>query len=277
MQTSDQSSEADQHREPSQVKTQSISGPVDHTEEAQGDEQQSVSTQADGEAVRNGLIYPPPPAFYREEPVVQKPHVKVAELQQVLLQTPANVTGQHAVPTSYAGDPFSGPYLPYPGYPYPALARRQSYAWIWILVGVIGALILSACGLFAWISYSVYGETARSLAEAQREGPLVVNDFYSALQAREYEQAFSYLHPQSSDQDLSREQFIQQASERDQQAGTVRSFATGEPQIDIHGNEAAKSLTITVEIERDGGETYTAHLVLTKNGDTWKISKFDRI
>jgi hypothetical protein len=269
-----------------QESRESGSRAVEESEQAQ-----TTVRDDDDEAVLKGLVYPPPPSFYLKQPPVSIPRSErpVRPVAVVMDNEPgASARPFPAVPAP--PDPVvrapypQGAYLP-PGAspfppgvsPYAVYGRRQSVALIWVLVGLIVALVLTACALFAWLSYSLFGGAALSINDATNNGPVVINNYYRALQAKDYKQAYSYLSPEGSIKGLTLEQFIARAQQRDTNPGLLYTFQTGDPQIKTSGTEEITSFTIAVTLQRGTGPEYTAHLTMRKVGGQWKIADFDQL
>jgi hypothetical protein len=110
----------------------------------------------------------------------------------------------------------------------------------------------------------------------------LVNDYYEAIQSRNYNDAYLDLALKGTASGLTREQFIQQAESRDTQYGPVRSYVSGQASPTAStddGSTASLSLsrlTITVNVTR-AHLSYAVVLTLEKVGGSWKIVDFDRI
>ncbi len=158
-----------------------------------------------------------------------------------------------------------------PGAPAPI---KKSRTWVWIVIAVLAVALLSSCGLCGWASYNIFSSTFK-----QVEGSMnVVEDYYAAIEAKNYTTAYSYLDPQGTISGLTQDQFTQQARSLDNQYGAVLSFTPGTPAFSSNGASGAdfSRFTITIEVRRPK-LSYTTLLTLGKAGGAWKIVDFDRI
>jgi hypothetical protein len=151
---------------------------------------------------------------------------------------------------------------------------KRSRKWIWIVVAVLGVVLLASCGLCGWASYSMFSSTFKQVIGSMN----VIENYYSAIEAKNYTGAYGYLDPQGTISGLTLDKFIQQARRLDNQYGPVLSYTPGTPTFAIGGSGGAdlSRLTITVNIRRPK-LSYTALLTLSRIGGTWKIVDFDRI
>jgi hypothetical protein len=153
---------------------------------------------------------------------------------------------------------------PIPGYeppPIPSQPPRQSYRWVWIVLGVLLAVSIVGTALLALgVGFAVktYG------------GPTIASDqYYTALRNQDYTRAYSFLgsHLKTA---YSQETFTQLARERDATSGKVIHYAYTNVPL---GDPATVTLTVT----RADGTTYTVNLEMQQEGGAWKVTAFDRI
>jgi hypothetical protein len=206
------------------------------------------------EAIRQGLVYPPPPSFYQNVPISVEP--------PPLPATPISPVPAYAV---------NGP----PSYIPPTPAVKKSKRWVWILVSICSIILLISCSLCGWRTYTIF-----STAYQQATNSLtLVDDYYTAIHAKNYVAAYNDLAPQGTINGLTLDQFTQRTQALDEQYGSVLSYTLGQPQYVIVSNNGSpniSSLSIPVNVSRSK-LTYTALLTVIKVGRSWKISDFDRI
>jgi hypothetical protein len=233
------------------------------------------------EAIRQGLVYPPPPSFY-----LNAEQEEGGQPAPLLAQTPgpppgtATLPPPFALPAGYGGpgsEQLSPPFMPIP----PAIATppvRKSRKWMWIVISMLAGVLVLSCGLCTWAGYILIAPTIQDETTALS----LVNNYYDAIQARNYTAAYSYLAPKGTINGLTREQFVQQAEARDTRYGPVQSYTPG--QAGINGNPGGNSpgslnishLTITVNVTRTQLK-YPVALSLEKINGTWKIVDFGGI
>ena len=147
-----------------------------------------------------------------------------------------------------------------------------------IVLAMLGGVLLLSCGLCTWAGYILIAPTVQDQANAVS----LVNNYYEAIQSRNYSDAYSYLALQGTGSSLTREQFIQQAESRDSQYGPVRSYVSEQASLSPNTNGGSTTglnlshLTITVNVSR-ARLSYPVVLSLKKVGGSWKIVDFDRI
>jgi hypothetical protein len=233
------------------------------------------------EAIRQGLVYPPPPSFYQnaqeDTSRAPVPPVPSASPGTATLSSPGGLP---------PGAPVVGPgseYIPPPAFvplPPPGMMPpvRQSRKWMWIVIAMLGGVLLLSCGLCSWAGYMLVAPTVQDQTDALS----LVNNYYEAIQSRNYTAAYADLAPQGTIKDLTREQFIQQAQSRDSQYGSVRSYVAGQPSPVANtggGNTTSLSfsrMTITVSVAR-AHLNYNVLLTLEKVNGSWKIVDFDGV
>lgn len=181
-----------------------------------------------------------------------------------------------------------------PAYPPPVYAPvqqpKQSNKVLWIVLGIIGALLLIVGGGCCAVFYFV-GKTAQNTVQTLStqvsttmtadQGTMIADetppaqqaqDYYLAISAQDYSNAYSYLAPNMTASDgtaLTQATFTQQAQALDASEGDVTDYtATADP------NDATK---VTVQVTRSKGKTYTVHLTFKQGDYQWVISSFDSI
>ncbi len=257
--------------------------PESGTGDSEGKERgnQASAPLPSDEEIRRGLIYPPPPSFYQNMQIVPaQPLTTPAEGQTRYGEVASTPTDEGPV-----RDPrpdmaqYNSLYPPYiPGPPETKPQAKRSRAWIWIVASVLGVALLASCGLCGWGTYTIFSSTFQQVLE-----PLTLTqNYYSALQAKNYSLAYSYLAPQGTISGLTLDEFVQQARTRDSQYGPVRSYTPGQPAFTTSTSDTGISntnlsrATITVDVSRSQ-QNYSALLTLQKIGGQWKIVDFDRL
>lgn len=282
----------------------------DHAADEQPKEEQTSAQQQDSaaqlqasehDAIRQGLIYPPPPSFYDQQPETQpvpQPTVTPAapaqsQEQPYQAQPPAYQWGGPATPQQ--------PLAPPPGYPryqqgqgvptYPGMQPGQPpllagtppqnqkpkrSGWFWALWIVFTLVILLSCGLCTW-SFTAYYTTVASQVQGEGNGINVVNQYYDALQNRDYAQAYSYLSLQGTNAGTTQSQFIQAAQQADEQNGHILRYTPqSNIQIKSTGTLGNFQVTVNIDIVRQK-KSYTTHLTLGLVNKHWKILTYDQI
>ncbi|MEO8974062.1 MAG: hypothetical protein ABI406_20940 [Ktedonobacteraceae bacterium] len=255
----------------------------------------SVSVPVDEDAVRKGLVYPPPPSFYQ--------NMQTSPTRPTLPPVPAQPLppryGQPApvnpgvVPPQTQGytqgqRPSQGPPTPQgfnpqvpPGYPPPFVPPyerrppvRKSRRWLWITLSIVGAVLLLTCGLCSWAAYSFIAPAVQGVSGSLN----TVDDYYGNLQTRDYSTAFGDINTQYGLSSLTETQFTQQASSRDSQYGAILSYTPGQPAYASTpgGGFDFTRFTISVDVKRPR-LSYTTTLYLRKIGNNWKITSFDSV
>jgi hypothetical protein len=160
-------------------------------------------------------------------------------------------------PPEYNAPPIPG-YAPPPVYSQPP---RQSYRWVWIVLGVFVLLAIVGTALLALgvgFAVNTYG------------GPTIASDqYYTAIRNQDYARAYSYLGSELKTV-YSQEAFTQAAMQRDATSGKVSHYAYTNVPL---GDPATVNLTVT----RVEGITYTVQLEMRQEGGVWKVTTFDRI
>ena len=222
------------------------------------------------EAVRQGLVYPPPPSYYQNMPVLPEQ-----------LQPPLPPSSQRvgAGPASYVPQRQMPPgnvqlYPPQPPGAFPAYMppppAKKSYTWVWLLVTILSVIVLASCGLCGWAFYTIFNTTYQQVS-----GSLdVVNDYYTNLQSSNYTAAYHDLAITG----LTQEAFSTQATKIDTQDGPVLSFTLGQPSFQTNSNTGPNlsHFNVTVDVKR-AHSSYSALLTVSKIGGSWKITYYDRL
>ncbi|GLV58545.1 hypothetical protein KDH_53760 [Dictyobacter sp. S3.2.2.5] len=158
--------------------------------------------------------------------------------------------------------------LPPPFVAGPPPARR-SRKWLWILLSVLAVIVIGSCGLCAWASSSLISQPfSAALGSTQ-----LVTDYYSALQNKQYTQAYSYLSPEGSIKGLTSDQFVSQATQRDGLYGPVLRYTPSQTKID---GTSLDSMSMDVTVARQK-KSYTTHLQLKLINNQWKIVDYDQL
>jgi hypothetical protein len=214
----------------------------------------------DEEAIRKGLIYPPPPAYYQ--------NMSNAPVPPAL---PLQIPGMQAAPGQMQRG--SAPTYPPPWASSPPPVKKSNRR-VWILVTIISVFVLAGCGLFSWGFYNIFSSTFQQVTGALN----VVDDFYTNLESQKYTAAYSDLAPQGQISGLTEAAFIAQASKLDDQDGSVVSFVPGQPSFRTDPNTGPdlSHFTIKVDVKRTHS-SYTVLLSLANIQGTWKITEYDRL
>jgi len=168
--------------------------------------------------------------------------------------------------------PYGVPPVPGPGYPgyMPPSQQKKSLRWLWITLGIIGGLIVIACGICGVASMmgaNIFNQAAGST--------IVVEQYYQAVQKQDYATAYTFVSPtanvslQGKNFPVSSAQsYTLLAQTLDKSLGTVSQHTSH-----IDGSNTS-SFTITVT---RGGKQYIVHMTLSKTGNDWKITSADGI
>lgn len=208
--------------------------------------------QAFEQAVRQGLIYPPPPSYY-----LNISHV---------VEQPAPVAPAAHAPVQPQPQPFAAPPAR-PAVPPPA---KRSRKWLWIVISILAAAIVASCGLCGWGIYTFVSPIVQGTSNSLQ----VVDDFYSNLQNQRYQAAYSDLvMPQ-----MTLAQFTKEAQQADQQNGPIQSYTPQQPSVNFNSNNGPdlSQFSYAVNVTR-AHSSYTALLIVRQEGKQWKITSFDRL
>ena len=229
-----------------------------------------ASAPIDEEAIRQGLVYPPPPAFYQNMSLLPVP-------PPLPPQNPALQSSINAYLPSAPGQMQQASLQSYPppwtSSPVPPPVKK-SYRWVWIMVTIVSVFLLAGCGLCGWGLYNIFSSTYQQVSGALH----IVDDFYTSLQSKNYTAAYSDLAPQRQISGLTQAAFTSQASRLDEQDGTITSFIPGQPSFRMDPNTGPdlSHFTITVDVTRHNS-SYTALLRIARINGTWKIIEYDRL
>jgi hypothetical protein len=233
----------------------------------------AAQSHAREDLIRQGLVYPPPPSFYQQAQVVHKQPPAFPAPPPVA--PPPGMAGVGSLPPQPLG------YIPPVGYgppfaPAPPMQPpvKKSYKWVWITVSILVVLLLAACGFCGWGLSQFF----TPIVQAETNVMSVANNYYGALQTKDYVGAYQYLQPQGSIQGMTQATFTQHAQSADDQYGMVRSYTTGtvSPVTNSNSELSFSSFTVVINVVRIH-QSYNVFLTLQKSGNDWKIVDFDRI
>jgi hypothetical protein len=172
----------------------------------------------------------------------------------------------------YGPPPYGVPPMPGPGYPgyMPPPQQKKSLRWLWITLGILGGLIVIACGACAYI-----GVRGASFVK-QAVGPsVVVEQYYQAVQKQDYTTAYTYVAQNATltidGKDFtipSQQSYTTVAQALDKSLGTMTSHSAH-----LDGSDTSHFI---VTVTR-GGKQYIVHLTLSQFGNDWKITSADGI
>lgn len=224
-------------------------------------ENAEVNQQAFEQAVRQGLIYPPPPSYYQNMPQHEERPAPVPPVASV---------AYHGQPQPFVAPPSTHPPLLPPMRPAAPPAAKRSRKWLWIVISVLAVAILASCGLCGWGFYTIFNTAYQSTSSSLH----VINDFYANLQNQRYQAAYSDLDmPQ-----LTLAQFTQEAQQADQKNGAIQSYTAQQPSFGLNSSNGPdlSHFTYVVNITRIHN-SYSALITITQHGNSWKITDFDRL
>jgi hypothetical protein len=201
--------------------------------------------------VQQGLIYPPPPAYYQN---LQMPPVRPALPGSQAQLYPAGVQ----IP-------------PYPNTQFPGMQQpaKKSHKWVWIVVSIFSAAFLVSCGLCGWAFYQLFNTTYQ-----QESGAIdVVNNYFQQVQNQRY--AIAYQDLQISG--LTQDDYITNAQASDSQNGLLRSFVVERPTFATNpaSGPDLSQWRITVDVTR-ANVSFPVLLTVQNVGGSWKIIYIDR-
>ncbi len=223
--------------------------------------------------IRQGLVYPPPPSFYQQAQPARNPSIPLSSVSPVSAHPGREGVG--SLPPQPAG------YVPPAGYtppfaPVPPMQPpvKKSYKWVWISISILAVLLLAACGLCGWAISQIFTPIVQSETDVMN----VTNNYYAALQEKDYAGAYQYLMPQGSIQGMTQATFTQRAQDADSQYGAVRSYTVGTINVVTSSDTGLSfsSFTVVVNVARVN-KSYNVLLTLQKSGNNWKIVDFDRV
>nr|BBH89413.1 hypothetical protein KTC_41640 [Thermosporothrix sp. COM3] len=221
-------------------------------EDVKAEEQQPApAEQKPSEGEKGTFVYPPPPDFYQNMPERK--------------EAPPEPAARPAEPMpeiqSYHVTPAPPPVMAAPR------GRKRPHTWTWISLGAFVVLIVLSCSLCSILTPTMSSAFSKSVANT------IVNQYYMAIQNKEYEKAYSLLSLRDGGS-LTKEQFETMAKERDQQYGEVRSFSPKPGQAT--GDTNLMEIPILYEVTRDR-QTYTVKLDVRNVNGEYKIVGFDVI
>ncbi len=210
---------------------------------------------AQEDLIRQGLVYPPPPSFYQQNVSFQPPPLPP-------------VAQPIAGPAQAAGFAPPGPAFA------PPVQKKKSYRWLWITISILAVLLLAACSFCGWSFYNFFASTVGPTENTVN----VADDYYAALQNKDYSSAFGYITPQGTLSGLTLDSFTKQAQDADNQYGAVRSYTATLGNFSTNSGTGVdlSHFTVVVNVAR-AKQSYSVLLTLQKSGNTWKIVDFDRI
>ncbi|HEX9133343.1 MAG TPA: hypothetical protein VF844_13705 [Ktedonobacteraceae bacterium] len=226
-----------------------------------------ILEQPSEELIQQGLIYPPPPAYYQN---MQTPPVRPA----LPLQTGANasLTFHSSLPGLQAPLYPAGmqvpPYLPaqIPGM---QPSAKKSYKWVWIVVSIFSAAFLVSCGLCGWAFYQLFNTTYQ-----QESGAIdIVNNYFHHVQNQRYTIAYQDLLISG----LTQDDYITKAQASDSQNGLLLSFVVERPTFATNPGSGPdlSQWRFTVDVTR-ANTAFPVLLTVQNVGGSWKITYIDR-
>lgn len=210
----------------------------------------------------------------------QQPYTSPYEQQYTQQPVPPYPSTQYGAP----------PMQPVPPPFYVVQQPKQSSKTIWIVLGIILAIILLVGGgCCAAISFGVLkGSQAVNSAVQSLNATATVDeqtaiadepspqsqaeDYYTAIESQDYSYAYDDLSSNFKLADgttLTVTQFTQKAEALDSSEGVVTDF-TATP-------DSSSQTKVDVQVTRQSGKTYTAHLTFVQGDFEWDISSFDTI
>ncbi len=223
--------------------------------------------QPSEELIQQGLIYPPPPAYYQN---MQTPPVRPA----LPLQPGANtsLTFHSSLPGSQAQLYPPGVQVPpYPPAQFPGMQPppKKSYKWVWIVVSIFSVAFLVSCGLCGWAFYQLFNTTYQ-----QESGAIdIVNNYFHHVQNQRYSIAYQDLQISG----LSQDDYITKAQASDSQNGLLLSFVVERPTFATNPGSGPdlSQWRFTVDVTR-ANTSFPVLLTVQNIGGSWKITYIDR-
>jgi hypothetical protein len=222
--------------------------------------------QPSGEAIQQGLVYPPPPSFY------QNMQVPFARPPLPLQPGPnAPFTYDSTEPQGQLYPPrVQVPPFPPAQFPGPQPPVKRSHKWVWIIVSIFAAGVLVSGGLCAWAFYSLFNTTFQQASGSMN----VVNDYFKQIQNQAYANAYRDLQISG----LTQDDFIAQAQASDTQNGLILSFVVHQPTFVSNPGSGfdLSQWRLTVDVTR-ARASYPVLLTVKQIGENLKITYYDRI
>lgn len=202
-------------------------------------------------------------------------------------------------------DPYAQQYNPYPQPQYPQTQygtqpppvyipvpqpQKSSAKTVWIVLGIIGAILLlvgGGCCAALYLGVLQVGKTAQNLGAKFEATTTAIQQtavagestpeqqasaYYSSISLQDYSVAFDSLAPNLKAPDgtpLTLTKYTQEAQQLDTSKGLVTNFNTS--------TDPANPAAVTVQVTRSNGKTYAVHLTFTQGDFEWVISSFDGI
>ncbi len=223
--------------------------------------------------IRQGLVYPPPPSFYQQAQPLPNQAIPLSSVSPVAAKP--GMEGAGMLPPQQVGHVPPGGYAPpFAPVPPPQPRVKKSYKWIWISVSILVVLLLAGCGVCGW----AFSQFLSPIVQSESDVINLSNNYYAALQDKDYAGAYQSLLAQGALQGLTQASFTQRAQAADNQYGAVRSYTTGaiSPVASSNAGLNFSSFTVVVNVTRTN-QSYSVLLTLQKSGNNWKIVDFDRI
>lgn len=144
----------------------------------------------------------------------------------------------------------------------PLSSRKRLRVWV-----ILGIVIVSFA--ISWVA----------LEETTTNSPasLVTQHYYDAIKRQDYVTAYSYLDPsihltQRWSQSITQQSFMQAAQAIDQTEGVLTDYSIGG--VSIPRNSSTASVIVTVTRHN---RSYDVQLLVTEEGNDWKIVDFDTL
>jgi hypothetical protein len=195
-----------------------------------------------------------------------------------------------SVPPPYPSTQYGAPppgvqpvYIPLP-------PQKSSTKTVWLVLGVVGAILLLVGGGCCFAFYYVFNRTTQTVQNlssqiaatltvdqqtvvASEPGPSQqARDYYLAISVQDYTNAYSYLAAGMTTTDgrpLTQALYARQAQTLDASSGQVTDYTvTADPDDQTR---------VTVQVTRGKGASYTVHLTFSQGTDQWMIRSFDTI
>ncbi|GHO74501.1 hypothetical protein KSD_22720 [Ktedonobacter sp. SOSP1-85] len=266
--------EEEEHKQPGTI-------PEQYGSVAAAPNEDRPAQEVSEEDIRSGLVYPPPPSFYAQMPEptsVEREPTPPSRPEETPWSTfppvPARGNPGPQGPQQFQGGPQFAPAAPFAPFPAPGLpVRRRANKWVWLSLAIFGVIALVSCGLCTWTASSVMAPVV-----LQTTGSLTtINNYYTAIQSRNYDEAFSYIEPKGRLQGLTREQFIAEAKARDARYGQVLSFTPRTNQVSAQPSaQGLSNLKVTFDITRSKLK-YAVTLTVEKVGNQYKIVDYQQV
>ncbi len=216
-----------------------------------------LDQQALEQAVRQGLIYPPPPSYYQNMSTFGEQPIPASPVSTMVNARPALPD----YPPPRPAYPPSGP-------PSRTGGSQRSRLWIWIVVAVL-SVGLVGCGLLGWGAYTIFNAAYQSTSGSLQ----AVDDFYGNLQSQNYQAAYSDLNMPN----VTLTQFTQQARQADQENGIIQSYQPQTPSFGISQNAPDLSHFSYVVAVTRAHKSYSARISVSQEGSAWKITGYDQL